>query len=216
MARSASNNFLAVGLLAVLVVAPIFSIELNFGDVTEILNFSRETVTGVLEALEWSRKSNPEDKEYDFPFVKRMEKRLMNQISVVSEKIDRFEANMAHRSDEMVSTIVRDIPLRIRLDQSLHDMWREIGRVEDTYKNFVDYSKSTDKYEVYTMKEFAASCVSSASGALPDLLKDIHRLAVASPADGFDNSILVLLARNTKVSFSIVMMIFFSFFWSAS
>ena len=172
--------------------------DINFGDIGEMLNFARETVMGSLEALEFVRQRTPQDHVNDFPFIKRMEVRLINQIQAVSRKIKDYETKMESRSDEIIATITRDIPLRHRLDRNMHEIARDIGRIDDIYINFNDYASDPAKFEDYTMVDFAKTCVSSGRGDLPDLLKDIHRLVV--PITGsFDSSVLILLAQNTKV-----------------
>ena len=110
---------------------------------------------------------------------------------------------MESHSDEIIATIMRDLPLRYKLDRNMHELARDIGRIDDIYTNFNDYASDPANFEDYTRVEFAKTCVSSRRGDLPDLLKDIHRLLVPIPGS-FDSSVLILLAQNTKVG---------AFFW---
>ncbi|XP_043272211.1 uncharacterized protein orion isoform X1 [Venturia canescens] len=172
------------------------SFDLTFGDITEVLHFAREAVTGGLETLEWIRKANPEDHEYDFPFIKKMERRLMNQISITAKKIDVYQERMELKHDEALEKILKNLPLSNRLDRSLHELKNLLSRIDDLFSDFLAYNISA-KYQRYTTEEFAKNCISSASGALPDLLQTIHRLLVPGQYDNYDNSLLVLLAQST-------------------
>ncbi|XP_014222967.1 uncharacterized protein LOC106649836 isoform X1 [Trichogramma pretiosum] len=177
------------------------AIDFTFGDVTEVLKFGREVVTDALESYELIKPKLPGGaSDSDFPFVKMMEKRLMSQIVGVSKKIDAFEGRLEHRVEQMLEATLQKLPEQDQLRQSMNELWKYLTQVENLYQSFVQYSKAPEKYEQFTMEEFARNAVSSNLNALPDVLQMIHRLVVPPNAsvDLFRRSVLLLLARNMK------------------
>ena len=198
------NRFQALSLLfssLIFVVQPSHEFDINLGDVREIIKFTKETVTDALESWELIRPKQPnENGESDFPFVKRMEKRLMDRINFISHKLDSIEGRMEERTEAMVSKIINEIPERQRLEKAMHDLYKSIGQVENLYQNFLHYAKSPNKYESYTMKDFAKTAVSHRLGDLRDVLESIYRQVVPQEFDLFEQSILHMLANRMKVN----------------
>ncbi|XP_003424464.1 uncharacterized protein LOC100679659 isoform X1 [Nasonia vitripennis] len=186
--------------LCSLALASVSSFDISFGDVTEVLKFSREVVTDVLESYHMIKPKRPGDDDTDFPFVKRMEKRLMNHITQVSRKIDVFEGRLEHRTEIVLDAILTKVPEREMLESSMHDLWKYLGQIDNLYQNFLHYASAPQRYEQYTMEDFAKNAVSSSLNALPDVLKMIHRLVVPPnwDVDIFHRSILTLLAKNMQ------------------
>ncbi|XP_023247290.1 uncharacterized protein LOC106645091 isoform X2 [Copidosoma floridanum] len=177
--------------------------DVSLGDVTEVLKFSRELVTDALESYQLVKPKEPGSSGAGdtFPFVKMMEKRLMSRISQVSRVIEAHESREQQRTDLVLDAILERVPEREQLEKAMHDLWKYLGQVENTYQSFVRYAGARQRYEQYTMEEFARNAVSSGLNALPDVLKMIHRLVVP-PAkweeDVFHRSVLTLLARNMQ------------------
>ena len=173
---------------------------LSIMDIKDVLRFGVDTMRDVLESWEMIRPKTPGDEENSLPFVYRMEKELRNSISRVSDKIEIYQNRMEIRVDAVVARLLTDLPLQEKLDLNLRLLDQYIGQINDLYYNFVTYVTATAKYERYTLEDFARTCVSSRSGALPDLLKRIHRLLVPHSDADFNASILVLLANKMQVS----------------
>ncbi|XP_076160472.1 chemokine-like protein orion isoform X2 [Ptiloglossa arizonensis] len=167
-------------------------------DVKDILRFGRETMMDILESWELIRHKNPGEENVGFPFVYRMEKEIKNSISEISNKIDTYQEKMETRVDTVIAKILTDLPLQERLNQKLHMIDQYVSQINDLYQNFLKFVETHRKYEKYTLEDFARTCVSSRSGALPDLLKSIHRLFVPSSDNIFSRSVLVLLANQMK------------------
>lgn len=179
------------------------ALALDFGDIKDILALGREITVGALESLEWIQKgsldSSKESGQINFPFIKIMERRLIDQISTINNKIEYVEQRIEQRGNEIVDIILRELPLRHQLDRNLNDLSKYLGRIDDFYSKFIEYSKSPNKFEIFTKKDFAESCVSSEYGGLPDILMSTHRLIVPSSSTSFERSLLVQLAHNVKV-----------------
>ncbi|XP_076754957.1 chemokine-like protein orion isoform X1 [Xylocopa sonorina] len=170
------------------------SVKFGYVDVVDLIKFGHEVMTNVLESWELV---NPRDPEFEnsLPFIHRMERELKTHISRVSHKIDRFQEQMDVRLDTIVAKLLTEIPLQERLDQKLRMIDQSVGQINDLYNIFELYSMAPDKYAKFTLEDFARTCVSSRSGALPDLLKRIHRLFVPSPDEILSRSVIILLAN---------------------
>lgn len=183
------------------------SFEFDYNGVKDMIKFGHEIVMDIFESWEIIR---PKGSEYDktLPFIQRMEKELKNRISRISEKIDNFEEQIDIRLDTILAKVLSEIPLQEILNEKLRILDENVGRINDLYYDFHLYSKASHKYERYTLEDFAKTCVSSRAGALPDILKNIHRLLVPSPDEILGRSILILLTNQMQVSNFIIFNIF--------
>ncbi|KAG7208963.1 hypothetical protein KM043_015132 [Ampulex compressa] len=175
------------------------SLDLSVTDVADILRFGRETVMDILESMNYIRTNGTEDNEMNFPFVKRMEREIRNRIAAVSKKLDAYQDRIEMRMDAIMMELLERLPLQQRLDNALRDFEHYIGQINDLYEVFQRYMAMPETYEKYTMEEFAKACVSPNLGALPDVLKIVHRLIVPIQNQVFNRSILILLATEMQV-----------------
>ncbi|CAD1469457.1 unnamed protein product, partial [Heterotrigona itama] len=173
-----------------------YSSQFGYVDVKDLIKFGHEVIMYTFESWDLIR---PKDSEYDnnLPFIHRMENKLKNRISKVSQQINTFEEHMDVHLDTILNQISR-MSLQQSLHQKLHIIQKFVGQINDLYDDFHSYSKTPDKYERYTLEDFAKTCVSSRSGALPDLLKSIYRLFIPSPDEILHRSVLILLANEMQ------------------
>lgn len=153
----------------------------------------------VLESYDMIRARGPND-QGDALFVKKMEKEMRQRIDRVSKKIDVYQERTEIKIDTILTQLLLRLPLQRRLDDSLKELEHYIGQVHGMYETFGNYVDNPDKYERYTVVQFAKACVSPRLGELPDVLKSIHRLMVPSEQQVYNRSILTLLANHMQVS----------------
>lgn len=178
------------------------AIDISLYDAVDLIRLGREAVTEVLESWEMIRPRGPtaaDEYEQDFPFVKRMEKELRQRIDRVAKKIDVYQERMETKSDTIMTRLLVRLPMQRRLDDSLRQLDHYIGQVYGLYNTFEMYANDPDRFERYTLVQFAKSCVSPRLGELPDVLKSIHRLIVPSVQQVYNSSVLVLLAYQMQV-----------------
>lgn len=174
--------------------------ELGLNDALDLIRLGRETVVELMESWDMIRTHNSAAvQEQDYLFVKRMEKELRQRIDRVSKKIDVYQERMEIKIDAILTQLLLRLPMQRRLDDSLRELDHYIGQVLGLYKLFERYAENPDRYEKYTMIQFAKSCVSPRLNDLPDVLKSIHRLTVPSEQQVYNRSILVLLADQMQV-----------------
>ncbi|EFN73534.1 hypothetical protein EAG_09552 [Camponotus floridanus] len=185
-------------LVLVLICNNSYGFDVSLNDALDMIRLGRETVVEVLESWEMIRPHASHESESDFLFVKRMEKELRQRIDRVSKKIDEYQERMETKTDTILTQLLLRLPLQNRLDNSLRDLDHYIGQVHGLYNIFEIYANNQDRYERYTMVQFAKSCVSPRLGELPDVLKSIHRMMVPSEHQVYNRSILMLLANQMQ------------------
>jgi hypothetical protein len=171
-------------------------------DAVELIRLGRHAVVEALESWELISDRLPEDKLKlgdDLVFMKMLERELLKRMDQVSRKIDDYQAQMENKVDTILNEMLLQLPLQYSLDQNLKQLDHYVGQVHGLYKVFEMYATNWDKYEKFTMLQFANTCVSPRLGELPDVLKSIHRLMVPSEQQVYNRSILVLLANRMQV-----------------
>ncbi|XP_020290288.1 uncharacterized protein LOC109857914 isoform X1 [Pseudomyrmex gracilis] len=173
--------------------------DLNLNDALDMIRLGRETVVELMESWDVIRThSSAAAQEQDYLFVKRMEKELRQRIDRVSRKIDVYQERTEIKIDAILTQLLLRLPMQRRLDDSLRELDHYVGQVHGLYNLFERFAKNPDRYERYTMVQFAKSCVSPRLGDLPDVLKSIHRLTVPSEQQVYNRSVLVLLAHQMQ------------------
>ncbi|XP_018339502.1 PREDICTED: uncharacterized protein LOC108746909 isoform X1 [Trachymyrmex septentrionalis] len=176
----------------------IFGISIN--DAIDLIRLGRQAMVDVLESWEMINSSLPSDLKAgeEFIFMKMMERQLLKRMDRVSKKIDEYQELVVDKSDMILSQLLLQLPKQRRLDDSLKELDHYLGQVQELYTLFEMYADNPDKYEKYTMMQFAKTCVSPRLGELPDVLKSIHRLMVPSEQQVYNRSILMLLANQMQ------------------
>ncbi|XP_012275055.1 uncharacterized protein LOC105696851 isoform X1 [Orussus abietinus] len=177
--------FLALGLSGGL------ALDLNFGDIFEILKIGRETASDLLESWELIAPKRPDDtSEFDFPFVRRMEQRITTRVKLLSVKIDAFENRLGQTMEQKAKELLYQIPQEIRLYDSLNKLSLYVGSIDGKYQRMVRYSSVLSKMENTTLLGFA-------NGAIPDVWTqpdELHLLVVPQHLILQDGSLFSQLA----------------------
>lgn len=180
MKRFRVNNILFYT-IALLAIQNCFcpSNALDFGDVTEIMKFTRETVTEVLETYEFVAPKNPNEERENEVFTKRMEKRLMNGINKLSNSLQAIE----HRIDQRFEKVTYDVIENVAKNHNLQSYLRDLnifylGRINDRYKTFIEYTANISSYNNDTIFDFINENVSHKPGALHAWLTDVNRIVM--------------------------------------
>lgn len=172
-----------------------FGVGLN--DILDVVRLGRQVVVQAMESWDIIVPHHSGDKipGEDLVLMKMMERELLKQMDHISKQISEYQERMENKADTILTQLLLQLPMQRRLDNSLRDLDRYVGQVQGLYKLFEMYVNNTDKYEKYTMLEFAKTCVSPRLGELPDVLESIHRLMVPTKEQVYNGSILVLLAN---------------------
>ncbi|XP_071643768.1 uncharacterized protein Orion isoform X1 [Temnothorax longispinosus] len=175
-----------------------FGVGLN--DAIELIRLGQQAVTEVMESWDMIAQRLPADKlpGENLVFMKVMERELLKQMNHISKQIDEHQERMENKADTILTQLLQQLPMQSWLDNSLRELDHYVGQVLELYKLFEMYSNNPDKYEKYTIVQFAKTCVSPRLGELPDVLKSMHRLIVPSEQQVYNRSILVVLANQMQ------------------
>lgn len=173
-----------------------FGIGLN--DVIGLLKLGHVAIQGSLEMI-LPRLAADKLLGEDTVFMEMMERELLNEMGKISRQIDEYQERMETKADTILTKLLVRLPMQRRLDDNMRDLDHYIGQVQGLYKVFEMYASNPDRYEKFTIRQFAKTCVSPRLGELPDVLKSIHRLMVPSEQQVYNRSILVLLANQMAV-----------------
>lgn len=179
-------------------------VMLNLGDITDVIQFGKEIATDILESWHLFSRDGPEDGLQPgdhFPFMKRNERRLMKQISTLSNRIESFEESSKIRSAVAFENVLKQLHHQAQLINHLGELNEQIGKITRTYRVFQHYANAPERYETFTLDEFITWCVSPDNG-VPEILEKLHALIIPDK-HGFGNqNLLKLLADNLEVSIS--------------
>lgn len=175
------------------------SLDFTFGDIGEILRLGHETIHGLLETLDVISDTVP-GTEDNIPFVKRIEKELKNRISRVSHKLDIYEERTQTRTQKVLEQLTNNLPKKLSMEENFRDFDHYVGQINDLYNVFVKYATAPETYERFTLEDFAKNNISPSLGALPDVLKTLHRLVVPTESQLYNRSIIISFSNQMKVS----------------
>ncbi|XP_077254812.1 chemokine-like protein orion isoform X1 [Temnothorax americanus] len=175
-----------------------FGVGLN--DAIELIRLGQQAVTEVMESWDMIAQRLPADKlpGENLVLMKMMERELLKQMNHISKQIDEHQDRMENKADMILTQLLQQLPMQSWLDNSMRELDHYVGQVLELYKLFEMYSNNPDKYEKYTIVQFAKTCVSPRLGELPDVLKSMHRLMVPSEQQVYNRSILVVLANQMQ------------------
>lgn len=173
--------------------------DFTFGDIGEILRLGHETIHGLLETLDVISDTVP-GTEDNIPFVKRIEKELKNRISRVSHKLDIYEERTQTRTQKVLEQLTNNLPKKLSMEENFRDFDHYVGQINDLYDVFVKYASAPETYERFTLEDFAKNNISPSLGALPDVLKTLHRLVVPTESQLYNRSIIISFSNQMKVS----------------
>ncbi|KAI4500300.1 hypothetical protein M0802_004717 [Mischocyttarus mexicanus] len=171
--------------------------DLTFGDVGDILRFGQETIQELLKVLEII--DNVPGNEDNIPFISRKEKMLKNRIREVSSKLDYYQERTEAKTEKVFEQLMINLPMKLSMENDFREFDHYIGQINDLYDVFVKYANSPEAYERFTLENFAKASVSPDLGALPDVLKTLHRLIVPNQSQLFNRSIIVSFSNQMKV-----------------
>ncbi|XP_046814385.1 uncharacterized protein LOC124422239 isoform X2 [Vespa crabro] len=171
--------------------------DFTFGDIGEILRFGQETIHNLLQTLDIIADTVP-GAEDNIVFVKRMEKVLKNRINEVSHKLDIYEERTQARTQKVLEQLMSNLPKKLSMEENFRDFDHYVGQINDLYDVFVKYATAPETYERFTLEDFAKASISPGLGALPDVLKTVHRLVVPTESQLYNRSIIISFSNQMK------------------
>ncbi|XP_057660741.1 uncharacterized protein LOC130896576 [Diorhabda carinulata] len=163
--------------------------------VLDIVKIAKIVAEGIAKA--W----NIVDQRVDFPelpipILDRTEAKLFGKINVLSRKLDELAVKVDGVGTDTISTILRNLPDRVRLELRLNDLSNYMTRADVNFRNFLKYADRKNDFERLTLEDFARTAVSHDSNSIISLMERID-VFISPPSRGLaETGILELLLKD--------------------
>lgn len=168
------------------------------GEVLDIIKVAKDVVIGIAKA--WSIIDEHTDfSEIPLPLVDKTERRLFYKMENIAEKLDKLSLHMEAIGTQTISTMLHNLPERVRLELRLNDLLDYITRLDVTYRHMQQYVTYQDEIERITLEDFAKSIVSHDAGSARNLVERIHAFIVPSGKGIVNTGLLKMLGKTLEV-----------------
>lgn len=97
------------------------------GEVLDIIKVAKDVVIGIAKA--WSIIDEHTDfSEIPLPLVDKTERRLFHKMENIADKLDKLSVHMEAIGTQTISTMLHNLPERVRLELRLNDLLDYITR----------------------------------------------------------------------------------------
>ncbi|XP_018322166.1 uncharacterized protein LOC108734901 isoform X1 [Agrilus planipennis] len=128
------------------------------------------------------------------PFIDQTERKIFRKMDLIYRKLDIITDSTDAVGTQTITTILRTLPDRIKLELRVNDLLDYMTRIGVFYRN-MRYYANTDDLERHTLEDFAHNVISHDGGSVRSLLERVHAF-VASNDKGLTNTgILHLLSH---------------------
>lgn len=168
----------------------------------DIIKVAKDVV--IIAAKAWNMVDEHTDfSEVPLPLVDKTERKLFNKMETINEKLDRLSANVDAVATQTISTVLRNLPERVRLELRLNDLLDYKTRLDVTYRHLQQYMTYKDEIERITLEDYAMSIVSHDPDSARNLVERIHSFVVTTGKGIADTGLLKLLGKSLQVSESV-------------
>lgn len=192
---SRSTFFCSIALAVVLFVP---SDAIIVSEVLDIIKVAKDVIIGVAKA--WSIIDEHTDfSEIPLPLVDKTERRLFHKMENIADKLDKLSIHMEAIGTQTISTMLHNLPERVRLELRLNDLLDYMTRLDVTYRHMQQYVTYQDEIERITLEDFAKSIVSHDAGSARNLVERIHAFIVPSGKGIANTGLLKMLGKTLEV-----------------
>lgn len=138
--------------------------------------------------------------EVPLPLVDKTERKLFNKMEIINEKLARLSNQVDTVGTQTISTVLRNLPERVRLELRLNDLLDYKTRLDVTYRHLQQYMTYKDEIERITLEDYAMSIVSHDPDSARNLVERIHSFVVTNGKGIADTGLLKLLGKSLQVS----------------
>lgn len=184
-------------LATVLWIKPSESIILS--EALDIIKVAKDVV--VTAAKAWNMIDEHADfSEIPLPLVDKTERKLFNKMELINQKLALLSAEVDSVGTQTISTVLRNLPERVRLELRLNDLLDYKTRLDVTYRHLQQYMTYKDEIERITLEDYAMSIVSHDPDSARNLVERIHSFVVPTGKGIVDTGLLKLLGKSFQVS----------------
>lgn len=168
-------------------------------DVLDIIKLAKDIVLGAAKA--WSMVDEHTDfSEVPLPLVDKTERRLFSKMQVINSKLEQMSLQIDSVGTQTISTVLQNLPERIRLELRLNDLLDYITRMDVTHRHMSQYIAYQNEIERLTLEDYAKSIVSHDAGSVRNLVERIHAFIVPSGKGFASTGLLKLLGKSLQVT----------------
>lgn len=192
------HNFLCVFLLAT-ALCPNPSETIVLSEVLDIIKVAKDVV--ITAAKAWNMIDEHTDfSEVPLPLVDKTERKLFNKMEIINEKLARLSEQVDSVGTQTISTVLRNLPERVRLELRLNDLLDYKTRLDVIYRHLQEYMTYKDEIERITLEDYAMSIVSHDPDSPRNLVERIHSFVVSVGNGISETGLLKLLGKSLQVS----------------
>lgn len=165
----------------------------------DIIKLAKDVV--ITAAKAWNMIDEHTDfSEVPLPLVDKMERKLFNKMELINDKLSKLSAEVDSVGTQTISTVLRNLPERVRLELRLNDLLDYKTRLDVTYRHLQQYMTYKDEIERITLEDYAMSIVSHDPDSARNLIERIHAFIVPAGKGISDSGLLKLLGSSLQVS----------------
>lgn len=196
-----NNKFVFLFAAVLCVVVPTQTLLIS--ETLDIIKVAKDVV--VTAAKAWNMIDEHTDfSEIPLPLVDKTERKLFNKMESINEKLERLSAHVDSVATQTISTVLRNLPERVRLELRLNDLLDYKTRLDVIYRHLQQYMTYKDEIERITLEDYAMSIVSHDPDSARNLVERIHSYVVPTGKGIADTGLLKLLGRSLQVRESVL------------
>lgn len=172
---------------------------LVISEALDIIKVAKDVV--ITAAKAWNMIDEHADfSEIPLPLVDKTERKLFNKMEIINEKLSQLSADIDAVGTQTISTVLRSLPERVRLELRLNDLLDYKTRLDVTYRHLQQYMTYKDEIERITLEDYALSIVSHDPDSARNLVERIHSFVVPMGKGISDTGLLKMLEKSLQVS----------------
>ncbi|KAF7269606.1 hypothetical protein GWI33_017355 [Rhynchophorus ferrugineus] len=162
--------------------------------VLDIINTATEITVTLAKAWDFVDQ-NIDFNDVPLPLLHKTENKLFGRIDRINNRLSELASRIDEIGTASMTTLLYNLPERVRLELRLNDLLDYRGRIETSYLRMQKYTKH-DNYERLTLDDFASNVISHESNSIINLLERIHRFVVQDGDEISEAGLFNLLKNN--------------------
>ncbi|KAM8713659.1 hypothetical protein ACLKA7_013908 [Drosophila subpalustris] len=164
-------------------------------DALDIIKLIHEVSNGVLTV--WQLLGRRPIDHQKLPFMlEDGSSEIMNELGQISDKIQHAEEQQTEYFKLTIETLKRDFHAESLLSHKMSEVSDMTKMIKKRYRDMIEYQRSQEKLENYTLIGFAEWCVKPGSNSLTYLVEVLHETLFGEYEDNGNNSLFAQLVVN--------------------
>ncbi|XP_066151748.1 uncharacterized protein [Euwallacea fornicatus] len=161
-------------------------VTFHIGNTTALI-----TVSGVLDIIKvgtdvtvalakaWDLvDQNIDFSEVPIPILQKTENKLFGKIERINSRLDDLASRIDVIGTQSMTTILHNLPERVRLELRLNDLIDYMTRMDTNYQRMQKYSTEQKDFERLTLEDFSQTVISHDPSSIVNLVERVHTFLV--------------------------------------